>query len=403
MKYQWQAMDDRGTTHRGTLDAASSKEAREALRAQGLHPLVLNEKKVISLFRTVNETPRLRLSGSELALFTRQLATLANASLPLEEALFVIGRQNKNNKLGLVLRDLRERILAGHTLSESLAAWPRIFDSVYRTLVKAGEKSGQLGCVLEKLADYNELRQATRSKLIQSLIYPSLLTSVAIAVVAILLTTVVPKIVEQFLHMKEALPMSTRVLLAISGAMRHYGLWVIALLLIACFLFRHWLTRPGKRHLLDRWLLDFKLSRALLRAIHCARYLRTLSILNISGVPLLEGMTLATEGIGNREISQRLGQAAERVRQGSGFHLALEKCDLFPPMMLYMIASGEKSGQLSELMARAADQQETLLQNRIALTLALFEPALIITMAMIVLFIIVSVLQPILQLNSLVS
>ena len=257
--------------------------------------------------------------------------------------------------------------------------------------------------MLEQLADYNELRQATRSKLIQSLIYPSLLTSVAIAVVAILLTTVVPKIVEQFLHMKEALPMSTRVLLAISGAMRHYGLWVIALLLIACFLFRHWLTRPGKRHLLDRWLLDFKLSRALLRAIHCARYLRTLSILNISGVPLLEGMTLATEGIGNREISQRLGQAAERVRQGSGFHLALEKCDIFPPMMLYMIASGEKSGQLSELMARAADQQETLLQNRIALTLALFEPALIITMAMIVLFIIVSVLQPILQLNSLVS
>ena len=142
MKYQWQAMDDSGTTHHGTLDAASSKEAREALRAQGLHPLVLNEKKVISLFRTIKKTPRLRLSGSELALFTRQLATLANASLPLEEALFVIGRQNKNNKLGLVLHDLRERILAGHTLSESLAAWPRIFDTVYRTLVKAGEKSG---------------------------------------------------------------------------------------------------------------------------------------------------------------------------------------------------------------------------------------------------------------------
>lgn len=141
MKYQWQAMDDSGTTHHGTLDAASSKEAREALRAQGLHPLVLNEKKVISLFRTIKKTPRLRLSGSELALFTRQLATLANASLPLEEALFVIGRQNKNNKLGLVLHDLRERILAGHTLSESLAAWPRIFDTVYRTLVKAGEKA----------------------------------------------------------------------------------------------------------------------------------------------------------------------------------------------------------------------------------------------------------------------
>lgn len=403
MKFQWQAMDASGVTRHGTLSAASSKEARDTLRAQGLYPLTLREKKSVSWFTPPTKSARLRLSGNELALFTRQLATLASASLPLEEALAVIGRQNQNSKLNHILTDLREHILAGHTLSDALAAWPRIFDTIYRTLVKAGEKSGQLGTVLEKLADYNELRQKMRSKLIQALVYPTMLTSVAVIVVTILLTTVVPKVVEQFLHMKQQLPLSTRALLTISDALREFGPFLLAALVVALLLFRHWLTRPGKRHQFDRWLLAFRLSRGLLRAVHCARYLHTLSILHTSGVPLLEGMGLAAEGINNREIQARLRDAADRVRQGSGFHLALDKCDLFPPMMLYMIASGEKSGQLSELMARAAEQQETLLQNRIALALALFEPGLIITMAMIVLFIIVSVLQPILQLNSLVT
>lgn len=403
MKFQWQAMDTSGVTRHGTLSAASSKEARDDLRARGLFPLMVREKKSVSWFATRAKSSRLRLSGNELALFTRQLATLANASLPLEEALAVIGRQNQNGKLNHILTDLREHILAGHTLSDALAAWPRIFDTLYRTLVKAGEKSGQLGTVLEKLADYNELRQKMRSKLIQALVYPTMLTSVAVIVVTILLTTVVPKVVEQFLHMKQQLPLSTRALLIISDALRDFGPYVLVALVVALALFRRWLALPGKRHQFDRWLLAFRLSRGLLRAVHCARYLRTLSILHTSGVPLLEGMGLAAEGINNREIHARLCNAADRVRQGSGFHLALDKCDLFPPMMLYMIASGEKSGQLSELMARAADQQETMLQNRIALTLALFEPGLIITMAMIVLFIIVSVLQPILQLNSLVT
>ncbi|MFP2240802.1 type II secretion system inner membrane protein GspF [Pseudescherichia vulneris] len=403
MMYQWRALDAKGAKKQGTLEATSLKAAREALREQGLIPVAIDEKKGLSLRQSGLFRPRLKLKGHELSLFTRQLATLANASLPLEEALHVIARQNKNNSLGKILASLREHILSGHPLSDALAVWPHVFDSIYRTLVKAGEKSGQLGLVLEKLADYNEIRQKTRSSLIQALVYPAMLTSVAIIVVTILLTAVVPKVVEQFVHMKQQLPLTTRILLAISDSLQSYGFAAVVLMLIVTAGFIYWRRRPLNRHRMDRKLLDLPLFRGLIRAINCARYLRTLSILQASGVPLLEGMTLSGEGIGNSEIRQRLTAAADRVRQGSGFHTALEKCDLFPPMTLYMVASGEKSGQLGELMERAADQQETLLQNRITLGLALFEPALVVSMSFIVLFIIMAVLQPILQLNSLIS
>ncbi|MDX6019498.1 type II secretion system inner membrane protein GspF [Scandinavium sp. V105_16] len=403
MMYQWRALDAKGAKKQGTLEATSLKAAREALREQGLIPVAIDEKKGLSLRQSGLFRPRLKLKGHELSLFTRQLATLANASLPLEEALHVIARQNKNNSLGKILASLREHILSGHPLSDALAVWPHVFDSIYRTLVKAGEKSGQLGLVLEKLADYNEIRQKTRSSLIQALVYPAMLTSVAIIVVTILLTAVVPKVVEQFVHMKQQLPLTTRILLAISDALQSYGFIAVVLMLLVSAGFIFWRRRPLNRHRMDRKLLDLPLLRGLIRAINCARYLRTLSILQASGVPLLEGMTLSGEGIGNSEIRQRLTAAADRVRQGSGFHTALEKCDLFPPMTLYMVASGEKSGQLGELMERAADQQETLLQNRITLGLALFEPALVVSMSFIVLFIIMAVLQPILQLNSLIS
>lgn len=403
MIYQWRALDAKGTKKHGTLEASSLKAARESLREQGLFPVAIDEKKGLSLSQSALFRPRLKLKGHELSLFTRQLATLANASLPLEEALHVIARQNKNNSLGKILASLREHILSGHPLSDALAAWPHVFDSIYRTLVKAGERSGQLGLVLEKLADYNEIRQKTRSALIQALVYPAMLTSVAIIVVAILLTAVVPKVVEQFVHMKQQLPLTTRILLGISDSLQSYGFAAVVLVLMVTAGFIYWRRRPLNRHRTDRKLLDLPLLRGLIRAINCARYLRTLSILQASGVPLLEGMTLSGEGIANSEIRQRLAAAADRVRQGSGFHTSLEKCDLFPPMTLYMIASGEKSGQLGELMERAADQQETLLQNRITMGLALFEPALVVSMSFIVLFIIMAVLQPILQLNSLIS
>ncbi len=391
MNYRYRAMTQDGQKLQGIIDANDERQARLRLREEGLFLLDIRPQKSSGV-----KTRRPRISHSELTLFTRQLATLSAAALPLEESLAVIGQQSSNKRLGDVLNQVRSAILEGHPLSA-------LFDSLYRTLVKAGEKSGLLAPVLEKLADYNENRQKIRSKLIQSLIYPCMLTTVAIGVVIILLTAVVPKITEQFMHMKQQLPLSTRILLGLSDTLQRTGPTLLATVFIVAVGFWLWLKRGNNRHRFHAMLLRVALIGPLICAINSARYLRTLSILQSSGVPLLDGMNLSTESLNNLEIRQRLANAAENVRQGNSIHLSLEQTAIFPPMMLYMVASGEKSGQLGTLMVRAADNQETLQQNRIALTLSIFEPALIITMALIVLFIVVSVLQPLLQLNSMIN
>ena len=381
MNYRYRAMTQDGQKLQGIIDANDERQARLRLREEGLFLLDIRPQKSSGV-----KTRRPRISHSELTLFTRQLATLSAAALPLEESLAVIGQQSSNNRL-----------------SDALQHFPTLFDSLYRTLVKAGEKSGLLAPVLEKLADYNENRQKIRSKLIQSLIYPCMLTTVAIVVVIILLTAVVPKITEQFVHMKQQLPLSTRILLGLSDTLQRTGPTLLATVFIVAVGFWLWLKRGNNRHRFHAMLLRVALIGPLICAINSARYLRTLSILQSSGVPLLDGMNLSTESLSNLEIRKRLANAAENVRQGNSIHLSLEQTAIFPPMMLYMVASGEKSGQLGTLMVRAADNQETLQQNRIALTLSIFEPALIITMALIVLFIVVSVLQPLLQLNSMIN
>ncbi|HAP3135204.1 TPA: type II secretion system inner membrane protein GspF [Escherichia coli] len=398
MNYRYRAMTQDGQKLQGIIDANDERQARLRLREEGLFLLDIRPQKSSGV-----KTRRPRISHSELTLFTRQLATLSAAALPLEESLAVIGQQSSNKRLGDVLNQVRSAILEGHPLSDALQHFPTLFDSLYRTLVKAGEKSGLLAPVLEKLADYNENRQKIRSKLIQSLIYPCMLTTVAIGVVIILLTAVVPKITEQFVHMKQQLPLSTRILLGLSDTLQRIGPTLLATVFIVAVGFWLWLKRGNNRHRFHAMLLRVALIGPLICAINSARYLRTLSILQSSGVPLLDGMSLSTESLNNLEIRQRLANAAENVRQGNSIHLSLEQTAIFPPMMLYMVASGEKSGQLGTLMVRAADNQETLQQNRIALTLSIFEPALIITMALIVLFIVVSVLQPLLQLNSMIN
>lgn len=398
MNFRYRAMTRDGQKLQGRIDASDERQARLRLREDGLFLLDICPQKNAGV-----KARRPRISHSELTLFTRQLATLSAAALPIEESLAVISQQSSNKRLAGVLNQIRSAILEGHPLSDALQHFPTLFDSLYRTLVKAGEKSGLLAPVLEKLADYNENRQKIRSKLIQSLIYPCMLTIVAIGVVVILLTAVVPKITEQFIHMKQQLPLSTRILLGISDSLQRVGPALLATIFIIAVCFCFWLKRGNNRHRFHAALLRVALIGPLICAINSARYIRTLSILQASGVPLLDGMNLSTESLSNLEIRQRLTEAAENVRQGNSIHLSLEKTAIFPPMMLYMVASGEKSGQLGALMARAADNQETLQQNRIALTLAIFEPALIISMALIVLFIVVSVLQPLLQLNSMIN
>ena len=315
----------------------------------------------------------------------------------------MIARQTEHAAFAKVLATVRNKVVEGHTLADAFSDYPRIFDPMFKTLVTAGERTGQLGAVLEKMADYNEIRQQIKSKLTQAMIYPLMLTLVAILVIVILLVAVVPQIIEQFVHLRHALPLTTRILIAVSGFLQTFWLPISLGAAGIVISLKLALRSPKQLARFHTLLLQIMVAGPLIRAVNSARYARTLSILQSSGVPLLDAMKISTAGISNVHIHRLFLQAAENVRQGSSLFNALEQTHMFPPMMLYMIASGEQSGRLGELMARAADNQDKLMQHRLSMALAIFEPLLIVSMASIVLFIVMSILQPILQLNNLVS
>ncbi|HCM9264764.1 TPA: type II secretion system inner membrane protein GspF [Enterobacter hormaechei subsp. hoffmannii] len=406
--YAWTATDVAGKTQRGTLQAEGQKQVRQMLREQKLMPVSISETREAASAGKAKTGAR--LSTPVLSMFTRQLSTLVNAALPLESALKAISKQTEDNKLAAMVVEIREKVVEirekvveGHTLFDAFSQFPRTFDKLYCTLVMAGEKTGHLGDVLEKLAEYNEQRQKMKSKLTQAMVYPITLTVVAIAVISILLVAVVPQVIEQFTHMKQQLPITTRTLIAVSDFLQAYGIYIVGILGGGFVGFKTWLRNAKNRFRWHSWLVNGSPIKKLVCAINSARYIRTLSILQASSVPLLEGMYIAMDGIENLYARQVLEQAADTVRQGASLYAALEQAKLFPPTMLYMIASGEESGELGNLMDRAAENQESALQHRITLTLSVFEPALVVSMATIVLFIVLSILQPLLQLNNMVG
>lgn len=399
--YAWTATDAAGKTQRGTLQAEGQKQVRQWLREQKLMPVSITETRETAAGGKAKTG--VKLSTPVLSMFTRQLSTLVNAALPLESALKAISKQTEDKKLAAMVVEIREKVVEGHTLFDAFSQFPRTFDKLYCTLVMAGEKTGHLGDVLEKLAEYNEQRQKMKSKLTQAMVYPITLTVVAIAVISILLVAVVPQVIEQFTHMKQQLPITTRTLIAVSDFLQAWGIYIVGILGGGFIGFKTWLRNAKNRFRWHSWLVNGSPIKKLVCAINSARYIRTLSILQASSVPLLEGMYIAMDGIENRYARQVLEQAADTVRQGASLYAALEQAKLFPPTMLYMIASGEESGELGNLMDRAAENQESALQHRITLTLSVFEPALVVSMATIVLFIVLSILQPLLQLNNMVG
>lgn len=403
--FQYQAVNLQGKRHKGLIEADSARQARQLLREQGLLAESVHETRSVADNPATAHTLRWQrgISASELALLTRQLATLVQAAMPLEECLRAVAEQCEKNRLKSLMLAVRTQVLEGHTLADSLRAYPLVFDELFCAMVAAGEKAGHLDAVLSRLADYTEQRQYMKGKLLQAMIYPLVLTVVAIGVIAILLASVVPKVVAQFDHLGQALPHSTQLLIALSDGVRDYGLWLVGALLVLGVLVQRLLRQPALRLRWDRFWLRLPLLGKVSRGLNTARFARTLSILSSSSVPLLEGMQIAASVASNRYVRSQILTAAERVREGSSLRAALGSSGLFPPMMLHMIASGERSGELEPMLLRAADNQDREFEALVTLALGIFEPLLIVSMAGVVLFIVVAILQPMLQLNNMVG
>ena len=402
--FEYQALDARGRKSKGVLEADNARHARQILREQKLTPVTLElasqQEKMLASGR--NWFAR-GISASDLALITRQIATLVEAALPIENALQAVAEQCEKPRLQSMMMAVRSKVVEGYSLAEGLAEFPYVFDHLYRSMVAAGEKSGHLDAVLNRLADYTEQRQHMRSQIMQALLYPAILSFFAVAVISILLTAVVPKIVEQFSHMGQSLPGATLFLIAASDFLRNYGLFVLLAIFLAVVMFKRALKKPEFRLKYDRTLLKAGMLGKVSRGLNTARFARTLSILNASAVPLLEAMRISTDVLDNTYMKQSLTEATLRVREGSSLRSSLDQTKLFPPMMLHMIASGEKSGQLDGMLERAANTQDREFETLVTVSLKVFEPVLVSVMAGMVLFIVLAILQPILALNNLVG
>ncbi|MCG9965790.1 MAG: type II secretion system inner membrane protein GspF [Shewanella sp.] len=403
--FEYKALDAKGKQLKGVIEADTARHARSQLRDQRLMPLDIlpvTEKEAkaksggFALFKR-------GISVAELALITRQIATLVAAGLPIEESLKAVGQQCEKDRLASMIMAVRSRVVEGYSLADSLAEFPHIFDDLYRAMVASGEKSGHLEVVLNRLADYTERRQQLKSKLQQAMIYPIMLTLVAIGVVSVLLAAVVPKVVGQFEHMGAELPATTRFLIAASDFVQSYGLLVVLILGILLVVFQRLLKSPIFKMKYHTFLLKMPVIGRVSKGLNTARFARTLSILSASSVPLLDGMRIASEVLQNMRVRAAVDDATARVREGTSLSTALTNTKLFPAMMLYMIASGEKSGQLEDMLERAADNQDREFESNVTLALGVFEPMLVVSMAGVVLFIVMAILQPILALNNLIS
>lgn len=401
--FDYIALDARGREKKGVIEGDTPRQVRQQLREQGLTPLNISEaSEQESKSSKSGLSLRRGISSTDLALITRQLATLVRSALPVEEALLAAAQQNEKPRLKSMLLSVRSRVMEGHTLAHGLGQFPHIFPEIFRATVAAGEHTGHLDGVLERLADYAENHQRLRQKMSIAMIYPLILTIVAISIVVLLMTYVVPKVTEVYIHTGQGLPWLTIALIAISKFLTHYGIWLLIAIVLAAYAVKRALTKPDVRRRWDRTKLRMPLVGRLVRGVDTSRFTRTLSILAGSGVPVLDSMRISGEVILNIPMREAVAEAALRVREGAAISQALARSGLFPPMMVHLIASGEASGELDTMLDRAAISQERELETLTGMLLGVLEPVLILVMGVLVLLIVLGIMLPIFNLNALV-
>ncbi|MBU2136895.1 MAG: type II secretion system inner membrane protein GspF [Alphaproteobacteria bacterium] len=395
--FDYVGLDLEGRTRTGRLSAADETAAREVLERRRLAGIRLSPGKAkagsAGLFGG-------RLDARSLALVTRQLATLV-AVAPLEEALRTIAVQAEKPAVRNALMGVHGAVLEGYRLSDAMARQGRAFPPLYRAMVAAGEGSGALPSILERLADLLERDQQAQSKVTAALVYPAVLAATALLVVLALMTFVVPKVVDQFESMGQTLPLLTRLVIGTSDAIRSYGLVMLLVLVIAGFVAGRALQRPEIRMKADALMLRLPILGRLTRDLHAARLARTLSTMIASGLPILEGLQITAPTIHNHVLRQATVDMAEMIREGGALSVAMRKVGVFPPLLVYMTASGENSGRVELMLGRAAEYMEREFATFTAVALSLLEPAIIILMGGLVAVIVLSILLPILQINTL--
>jgi general secretion pathway protein F len=397
--FEFHALDASGRPHKGVLQADTPRAARASLRERGLNPLRIDP--VSDRADGSRRGARSGLRGAERVLLVRQLATLVASGLPIDEALQALA-EGSEGRLRVQVVSLRSRIMEGASLATAMAEFPDAFPPLFRASVAAGESSGKLDRVLLRLADYAESRDALRRKLLLALTYPLLLTAVALAVVAGLMLWVVPQVIGVFLQYQQTLPLPTRILIGLSDAFARFGpaAGLVALVLLAALLVAA--RNESMRARWDDLVLRTPLLGRLVRSAETARFARTLALLASSAVPLMESLGIASQVVANRSLRAALARVGARVREGQSFARALGDSGEFPPVAVRLIASGEKSGRLDEMLFEAAAHQERELDTQLGIAMAALGPGVILLVGGLVLFIVLAILLPIFELNTLI-
>ena len=400
--YEYVAMDKSGKQAKGLLEGDTPKHIRQLLRDRDLLPVSVTEVAKKEARRQRSFSLRKGISSGELALVTRQLASLSQSGMPLEESLLAVSQQNDNPRTKSILLGVRAKVMEGYTLADGLAEFPQAFPELYRATVAAGEQSGHLDVVLERLADYTEARQVLRQNITNAMVYPAALIVMAVSIIAFMLATVVPKIVGVFQSTSAELPGLTLGLITISDFLRDY--WLALIVGLAALGYGIWrlLQQEGPRRRYHQLLLRMPLTGRLSRGINTARFTRTLSILAGSGVPILEALKISAEVIENLPMQDAVVEATIRVREGASISKSLAVSKLFPPMMIHLISSGEAGGKLEEMLGRAAAGQEREVDGLIATLLGILQPLVIVLMGGVVLTIVLAILLPIFEINNLI-
>lgn len=398
--FDYTAFDAQGRTKKGTLQADTPRQVRQLLREQGLMPLTITSVEEAAESTSFNGISFLKpkaISLADLSLLTRQLATLLNAGLPVEEALQGVIEQSEKDRVKSILSAVRAKVMEGHPLAAGLADFPRVFPDLYRATVSAGEESGHLGDVLVRVAEYTENQQWMRQKIKQAAIYPVLMMMVSVVILAFLMVYVVPQIVSVFEDSGQSLPVLTHIVIQLSRFLQHYGIYLLLSLLLLSFAWRHMMRQPAWQHRVHEYMLKLPVIGRAVRMINTARFARTFGILSSSGVSILEAMTASSQVISNLPMRDAVVRATERVREGQSIARSLGDTRYFPAMTIHLLASGEASGQLEAMLAKAAESQEREVEGLISSALSLFEPVMILVMGAVVLLIVLAILLPIFE------